>query len=142
MEKRMLASVFLICFWVNHMWLFTYKKYNTSKPASVLSIVGLILRFAGLITLCGWNLPVAAICIMLGCACHYLAEHIHFRAWVQVVQRDGLEDRVKCGDLATAGQLYKIFPSKKTVRYLTAVNPEVGKKLSEIIEQVKAEDKK
>ena len=61
---------------------------------------------------------------------------------IKIVPRDGLEKKVKNGDLATAGQLYQIFPSKKTVRYIASVNAEVGKKLSEIIEQVKAEDKK
>lgn len=124
------------------MWLFTYKKYNTSKPASLLSVAGLMLRFAGLVVLCGWNIPVAAILFAAGCLCHYVAEHIHFLAWVKVVQRDGLEKKVKSGDLATAGQLYRIFPSKKTVRYITSVNAEVGKKLTEIIAQVKAEEKK
>ena len=123
------------------MWLFIYKKYHNSRQATLLSVAGLILRFAGLIFAC--RLDIKAILFFgAGVLFHYTAEHIHFTKWVQVIRAEGYEKKLAEGSIAVAGELYKIYPSKRTVRYISSINAEVGKKLQEIIAQVKAEEKK
>ena len=124
------------------MWLFIYKKYHNSQLATLLSVAGLMLRFAALIIVCSADFVRGGICFAAGCAAHFVAEQIHFTKWVKVIQSEGLEKKLRKGNLAVAGELYKIYPSKRTVRYITQVNPKVGQQLSDIIAQVNAEEKK
>lgn len=58
------------------MWILSWKKYNLSKFATFLSVLGALMRYAGVTCLVSSFIPAALICIAIGVVFHFGAEAI------------------------------------------------------------------
>lgn len=58
------------------MWVLSWRKYALSKFATFVSIVGALVRYAGVICLFSSLIPAALICIAIGIGLHFCAEAI------------------------------------------------------------------
>ena len=58
------------------MWVLSWKKYASSKFATFVSVLGALVRYAGVLCLFSSLIPAALICIAIGIALHFVAEAI------------------------------------------------------------------
>ena len=58
------------------MWVLSWKNYKLSKFATFVSIIGALVRYAGVMCLFASAIPAALICIAIGIALHFCAEAI------------------------------------------------------------------
>lgn len=58
------------------MWVLTWKKYALSKFATFVSIIGALMRYAGVLCLFAGLIPATLICIAIGIGLHFCAEAI------------------------------------------------------------------
>ena len=58
------------------MWVLSWKKYALSKFATFVSIMGALMRYAGVMCLFSSLIPAALICIAIGIGLHFAAEAI------------------------------------------------------------------
>lgn len=58
------------------MWILFWKKYTLSKFATFVSIIGALMRYAGVMCLVSMLIPAALICIAIGVGLHFCAEAI------------------------------------------------------------------
>lgn len=58
------------------MWVLFWKKYSLSKFATFLSVLGALMRYAGVMCLFENSIPAALLCIAFGIALHFVAEAI------------------------------------------------------------------
>ena len=58
------------------MWVLSWKSYKLSKFATFVSIIGALVRYAGVMCLFASAIPAALICIAIGIAIHFCAEAI------------------------------------------------------------------
>lgn len=58
------------------MWILSWNKYQSSKLATFVSIVGALTRYGGVMCLFSGLIPGAIVCIAIGVGFHYLAELI------------------------------------------------------------------
>ena len=58
------------------MWVLSWKKYALSKFATFVSIIGALMRYAGVLCLFSVLIPGAIICIGIGIGLHFCAEAI------------------------------------------------------------------
>ena len=58
------------------MWILSWKQYKLSKFATFVSIIGALMRSAGVMCLFASAIPAALICIAIGIALHFCAEAI------------------------------------------------------------------
>ncbi len=58
------------------MWVLSWKSYKLSKFATFVSIIGALVRYAGVMCLFAAAIPAALICIAIGIALHFCAEAI------------------------------------------------------------------
>ena len=58
------------------MWVLSWKKYAVSKLATFVSILGALMRYAGVVCLFSSVIPAALICLAIGIGLHFGAEAI------------------------------------------------------------------
>lgn len=58
------------------MWVLSWKKYALSKFATFVSVLGALMRYAGVMCLFSSLIPAALICIAIGIGLHFCAEAI------------------------------------------------------------------
>lgn len=58
------------------MWILSWNKYEVSKFATSVSILGALMRYAGVMCLFESEIPAALICIAIGIGLHFCAEAI------------------------------------------------------------------
>ena len=58
------------------MWILSWKQYKLSKFATFVSIIGALMRYAGVMCLSASAIPAALICIAIGIGLHFCAEAI------------------------------------------------------------------
>lgn len=58
------------------MWVLSWKKYTLSKFATFVSVLGALMRYAGVMCLFSSLIPAALICIAIGIGLHFCAEAI------------------------------------------------------------------
>ena len=119
------------------MWVLSWKKYSFSKLATFVSVIGALVRYAGVMCLVSSLIPGAIICIAIGVAFHFIAEAISFDKWKKAVRAKGYEQKIIQGDLDTAVQLYNGNIGKKTVKYFESLNPQVAQQIQEMINKNK-----
>lgn len=119
------------------MWVLSWKKYSLSKFATFVSVIGALIRYAGVMCLVYSLIPAAIICIAIGIGFHFLAESISFNKWKKAVSEKGYDKKIIQGDVDTAVQLYNGNIGKKTLKYFESLNPQVAQQIQEMINKNK-----
>ena len=117
------------------MWMLFWTKYQASKFATFVSIVGTLMRYAGVLCLFAGAPVGTVVCFGIGVGIHFLAEAIGFGAWKKTVHKQGLDEKVKQGDLQTAIALYNGDPKKRTLKYLDSLNAQVAAQIRAQVEK-------
>ena len=106
--------------------------YKNSFLASVVSILGCFLVFAGIATF-GDDAFVAVLLIVIGIAVaiwgKVISSNKAFKVWWKQVEMNNLEPAI-AASVETAVAVYKKNPQKRTLKKITALNPEAGRVIS------------
>lgn len=70
------------------MWVLSWKKYASSKFATFVSIMGALMRYAGVVCLFSSVIPAALICIAIGIGLHFAAEAIAKNNAAKVIDKE------------------------------------------------------
>lgn len=117
------------------MWILFWTKYQASKFATFVSIVGALMRYAGVLCLFAGAPIGTVVCFGIGVGIHFLAEAIGFGGWKKMVHKKGLDEKVKQGDVPTAVSLYNGDPKKRTLNYIESLNAQVAAQIRAQIEK-------
>lgn len=82
------------------MWVLSWKKYALSKFATFVSIMGALMRYAGVMCLFSSLIPAALICMAIGIGLHFGAEAIAKNKANKVL---GTANNVKTPDIIERG---------------------------------------
>ncbi len=104
------------------MWILSYKNYKVSKMATLISVIGTLTRYGGILCLFAALIPGALICLAIGIGMHYWAEQIAFNAWKKQVKKTGVEDALRQGNVEVAAKLIDGL-DKKYVQYVMSLLP-------------------
>ena len=119
------------------MWFFKWKKSAVSKTATVISVVGTVLRYIALLGAIDQLFfdPLGilwfrvAIFITVGIGCHFAAEALSFSQWKQWLITSGYEQQIIHGDLEVALHAFNKLPEKKALHHLETLNTSIGAEL-------------
>lgn len=113
-----------------------YNEYSHSRGATILSVMGGVLKGIGLPMILLYG--VGIIFIGIGLGMQKLAEVVNrnkvFRMWLKSLSEQGILEKISY-DTELAVHLYEANPDKKTLKYLEKANP----KAAEIIRTGKVE---
>lgn len=110
--------------------------YENSFAASVLSICGYGLAMTGLIIALNENIVGGFSVALIGVVLHFggvkVSEDKQFRIWKEKIEATGVTNRIK-EDVNVAIMVYNSNPGKKTLTYISKLNPTAGKLITEEI---------
>lgn len=100
------------------MWLLFWKKYQCSKFATFISIIGALTRYAAVLCLTYSEIVAMLICAAIGIALHFLAELINNKKWQKTIVKNGYATKIANGDLETAIAVYNTNPCESTLKFI------------------------
>lgn len=107
-----------------------FKIYKSSVLATIVSILGAVSCYAGILALFGKEFLAGIICIVIGIliqvAAGEIAENAAFKKWKKEVISRGYAQRIAQGDYSVAVQLYNQNPGEKTLKYFGSLNSNVA----------------
>jgi len=112
------------------MWILSWRQYKLSKFATFVSVVGALIRYAGVLCLFNGLIPGALICIAIGICFHFGAEQIAFSAWKKQLRKKGLEEQIKQGNLEIASIIINGTTDKKIHDYIVSLNSKASSLLN------------
>lgn len=114
--------------------------YTNSFVASVLSVCGYTLAMIGFIVAFTESIAggviIALIGLVLGVMGAKVSENKQFRVWKRKIESDGISNLIK-EDVKVAVMAYNSNPSKKTLAYISQLNPIAGELITEKIRSSK-----
>ena len=117
--------------------------YKSSGLATVVSVVGALVCYAGIMLLFAKEFLAAVICIVIGFAIQMGAEEIArnatFKKWKNEVVSKGYAQLIARGDYSVAVQLYNQNPGEKTMEFFKTLNPQIAAKIAASIQSTQAQ---
>lgn len=115
------------------MWILSWTKYNNSKLATFISVIGALTRYGGVLCLFSGLIPAGIICLGIGIAVHFGAEAIHTNKWKSQLKKEGYAQKIINGDFDTAIAVYKAKPQKSTIKLIASYNSQLAREIEEKI---------
>lgn len=110
--------------------------YKNSIVASLLSMCGYGLVSVGTIALFSESVAEGIILVLIGVGLAFwgakISEKKQFRTWKSKIESDGLDSRIK-EDVSIAVMVYNSNPSKRSLAYISQLNPAAGNFITEKI---------
>lgn len=110
--------------------------YKNSVVASILSVCGYVAAIAGIIAAFSGSVVAGIISVLAGIGLVFWAAAIsqnkQFKIWKNKIEASGLAGRIKA-DVNTAVMVYNSNPDKKTLAYISQLNPTAGSLIAESI---------
>ena len=114
--------------------------YKNSFVASILSMCGYGLAMVGLIVAFTESIAGGVIVALIGVGLAFwgakVSENKQFRMWKQKIEADGMANRIK-EDVKVAAMAYNSNPNKKTLAYISQLNPVAGELITDKIRSSK-----
>lgn len=108
--------------------------YKNSVVASILSMCGYGLAMVGLIVAFTESIVGGVIVALIGVGLALwgakVSENKQFRVWKQKIESDGMTNRIK-EDVKVAVMVYNSNPGKKSLAYISQLNPVAGELIAE-----------
>lgn len=114
------------------MWVLSWKTYKISKLATFVSVVGALVRYAGVLCFFESLIPAGIICVAIGIGLHFGAEQTAFSALKKSFAKNGIEERIRNGDVSLAMNIIQKNSKKKMLDYLSSLNENVAYQISQL----------
>ena len=123
-----------------------FKIYKSSVLATLVSIIGAVTCYGGILALFEKEFVAGILCIAIGiviqAAAGNIAENTAFKKWKKEVLSKGYANRIAQGEYSLAVQLYNQNPGEKTLKYFDTLNSNVGSRLRSAVQAASPKETK
>ena len=123
-----------------------FKIYKSSVLATIVSIIGAVTCYGGILALFEKEFVAGIVCIIIGfiiqIGASEIAETAAFKKWKKAIVSKGYDQRVAQGDYTVAVQLYNQNPGEKTLKYFDTLNSNVTTRLRSAVQASSSKETK
>ena len=116
-----------------------FKIYKKCILATIVSILGALAVYGGIMALFAKEFLAGVICFVVGVliqvGAEQIAEGAAFKRWKKEVIAKGYANKVAMGNYTVAVQLYNQNTGERTLKYFESLNPTVGARLRSAVKE-------